>query len=443
MSATDLRRRSVEFGMPARGNDQSQWPFFTGFIKYPYNTASTAQNSLFTGPTLAQAIGPDGIELPPGGIPVDIYVPLDRDANYLLHWIRYAAWRPRLECDCEPCECPEENEAYLGAPGIGNNPFVGLTVTGALCNSNYSLRYTVSAGPTYRLSLYDASTNNLLAESVDFFAWVGPINLVGAAVSAVAELSASTPLETASTLAYVCAASGNIATVLSGSTWLEQYGFGDIFIANGACDTAYDFVMIAAPGPVVTFQLRDLSGSVVATTTAQSSDDLQAGAGVALGNATGSAPFVSAGFIYPDAFNPTVPGTYVARVVNCMANYKMGSRDFLLGEQDFLSAPGTSSPFTAQAQQLVPWNSYVEVSVWLISGGDRDYYGGQQFSPQAGGVAVLPDPVTALSGRQDGPGQLAIRALLAKNTTVRVQARNTHPTETLRLNGTLFGYKVA
>lgn len=119
----------------------------------------------------------------------------------------------------------------------------------------------------------------------------------------------------------------------------------------------------------------------------------------------------------------------------------LGARSHLLGQQDLYSVPGTSSEWTAQGQQARPYADYVDVSVWLGSAGDRDYYGGEQFTAQGGFAEVSPVPVTALKGKDDGPGQVTLRALLGGNTTLLIRAVNNY-SRPLRMNGVAFGYQV-
>lgn len=95
MSVRDmLDKRSVEFGMPSRGSLQASWPFFAGFVPYPYRYDTSAGDHPVSA---ADAIGPDGILIPAGGAPVDFYVPLPRNAPFMLERITYSAHRENAE----------------------------------------------------------------------------------------------------------------------------------------------------------------------------------------------------------------------------------------------------------------------------------------------------------------------------------------------------------
>lgn len=118
-----------------------------------------------------------------------------------------------------------------------------------------------------------------------------------------------------------------------------------------------------------------------------------------------------------------------------------GSRDILNGQRSLYAAPGTSSALTAQGFQSRSYLDWIEVSVWLGSAGSRDYYGGEQYQAQGGNVGYTPVPVSALQGKDDGPGEVKLRALLAGNTTLCIRAVNNFDRD-LRLNGTAFGYQV-
>lgn len=118
-----------------------------------------------------------------------------------------------------------------------------------------------------------------------------------------------------------------------------------------------------------------------------------------------------------------------------------GSRDYLAGTQDLYSTPGESSQLTAQGFQARSYNEFIDVSVWLGSAGDRDYYGAEQYASVNGEFNEVPIPVSALQSKTDGPGTLNLRALLAANTVIRIRARNRY-TAALHLNGVVFGYQV-
>ncbi len=333
MSTVDevLNKRSAEFGMPSRGGDVSHWPYFLSFIPYPYQYASAVDNSGFQGPTLGQALGPDGILIPAGGAPVTIPVPLARDANYFLESIRYAAYRDRgPDCVCEGSEAAVLSENLAGI-------LTGMTIDpgeDGVCDMEFEVRLTFEAGdpPQYTIGLY--LDNVQVAVAAGFFWQAG-----------------------------------------STATLTEVNGSG----------MSGDITMVGPDPEAVT------------------------------GTAT----------ICPNQ-NPVT----------------LGALDYLVAPATFMATPGRSSFHTAQDYQRIPWNENIEVTVYLQSGGDRDYYGGMAWTAVSRLMQEIPLTLTALQSRDSGPGELEIAALLGKNTTVIIKARNIG-TQDLRLNGTLIGYKVA
>lgn len=116
-----------------------------------------------------------------------------------------------------------------------------------------------------------------------------------------------------------------------------------------------------------------------------------------------------------------------------------GSRARLLPPNTSLQ--GGRSMFQAQMNQMDFYSTYLDVSVFMVSSGARDLYGGMQRNPVTGAREELPIPVQALQGVQDGCGTVRTAFQLPKSATVSIRIVNNFG-NTLRVYGHLFGYKI-
>lgn len=116
-----------------------------------------------------------------------------------------------------------------------------------------------------------------------------------------------------------------------------------------------------------------------------------------------------------------------------------GSRARLLPPANSLQ--GGRSLFQAQVNQMDYYVTYLDVSVYMVSSGARDLYGGMARNPLTGAREELPVPTQALQGTQDGCGQLRTAFQLPKSASVRIRVVNRF-TSNLRVYGHLFGYKI-
>jgi hypothetical protein len=133
------------------------------------------------------------------------------------------------------------------------------------------------------------------------------------------------------------------------------------------------------------------------------------------------------------------------------APLESGSREFLAEPQDSLQ--GGNSLFDASMNQRIPFYTMLDVSLYFVSSGARDLYGGfqhEQFScgdPNAAAViasntrAEIPIPAKCLQGQDDGMGMVRTPFQLPAAATVLVRIVN-HHTLPLRVYGCLFGYKI-
>jgi len=89
---------AVQFGNKKRDNTTKAYPFFYNFIRYPYQIGTPDDSfgsSQVTGiyrVTAADAEGPDGLNIVPGGI-LDIPVVMDNDTNFHLLYTKFGAFR--------------------------------------------------------------------------------------------------------------------------------------------------------------------------------------------------------------------------------------------------------------------------------------------------------------------------------------------------------------
>lgn len=113
-----------------------------------------------------------------------------------------------------------------------------------------------------------------------------------------------------------------------------------------------------------------------------------------------------------------------------------GSRHFLVGAQDTYNGP-----YVAQANQLIPRWTELDVSVYMVSSGARDLYGAFQRDGLTGQRLEIPVPAMALQGDDDGMGEVRTAFQLPKAATVVVKVRN-RGASTLNVYGHLFGYKI-
>lgn len=142
------------------------------------------------------------------------------------------------------------------------------------------------------------------------------------------------------------------------------------------------------------------------------------------------------------AFNPDIePG-----------DAAMASREMLV--QPANSLQGGRSLFDASMNQRIPYYSMLDVSLYFVSSGARDLYGGfahEQAScadPEVGGNrygintrAEYPIPVKSLQGQEDGMAMVRTPYQLPAAATVLVRVVNHHQFP-LRVYGCLFGYKI-
>jgi len=102
-----------------------------------------------------------------------------------------------------------------------------------------------------------------------------------------------------------------------------------------------------------------------------------------------------------------------------------------------------------------PLETYLRTSLFIQSNGARYYLGGPaelmganvtivpSVGAAAGGLLERPHQVRSLQGSHDGLGMLYTPIQVSREGMIFVKVHNTHPTLTIRVNGTIFGYKVA
>lgn len=123
-----------------------------------------------------------------------------------------------------------------------------------------------------------------------------------------------------------------------------------------------------------------------------------------------------------------------------------GSRHFLVGAQT--ANQGGRTQFQAANNQLIPWNSFVDVSVYISSIGARDLYGGMAKNAQSGAYEEIRVPITAMQTSEDGVSTVRMPYQVPKDGVIMVKAVNTTDpsaiwtTAALRIHGHIFGYKV-
>lgn len=89
-----------------------------------------------------------------------------------------------------------------------------------------------------------------------------------------------------------------------------------------------------------------------------------------------------------------------------------------------------------------PIANLLTVTIILTSLQNRYQLGGTQYRPGSG-LLERPENITALQGQDDGMGFIRGAALLPTEATVVIRITNNSATETIIVNGTLFGYKVS
>lgn len=142
------------------------------------------------------------------------------------------------------------------------------------------------------------------------------------------------------------------------------------------------------------------------------------------------------------AFNPNIEG----------GDPVMASREMLVSPSSSLQ--GGNSLFDATMNQRIPYYSMLDVSLYVVSSGARDLYGGfahEQASCGDSGAsggpygvntrAEIPIPVKSLQGQEDGMAMVRTPYQLPAAATVLVRIVNHHRFE-LRVYGCLFGYKI-
>lgn len=117
-----------------------------------------------------------------------------------------------------------------------------------------------------------------------------------------------------------------------------------------------------------------------------------------------------------------------------------GSRELLVAPQTALQAGRTQ--LMASDNQRIPYLDFLDVSVFLLSVGGRELYGGTQNDALNPNLhRVIPLPVHSLQKAENGIGQVRTSYLLPASGVVSLRITNNF-TEDLRVTGHLFGYKV-
>lgn len=123
-----------------------------------------------------------------------------------------------------------------------------------------------------------------------------------------------------------------------------------------------------------------------------------------------------------------------------------GSRHFLVGAQT--AHQGGRTQFQAANNQLTPWNTFVDVSVYISSIGARDLYGGMAKNAQSGAYEEIRVPITSMQTSEDGVATVRMPYQVPKDGVIMVKALNTTSPAgiwagaSLRIHGHIFGYKV-
>jgi hypothetical protein len=111
-------------------------------------------------------------------------------------------------------------------------------------------------------------------------------------------------------------------------------------------------------------------------------------------------------------------------------------------------------PKTAE-NNIRPLTTYLRHSIFIKSnnavyliGGAAELLGSQVFSPPslgatAGGLIERPVSTNSVQGNRDGLSSLYTPFQMPKDGTLFVRVHNIHPVYNLKVNGTIFGYKVA
>lgn len=118
----------------------------------------------------------------------------------------------------------------------------------------------------------------------------------------------------------------------------------------------------------------------------------------------------------------------------------VGSRELLAPPANSLQ--GGRTPFVASWNQRIPWSEGLDVTVYLLDAGSRDYYGGLQGNSLTRDKEEFRMPAHAIQSMSDGVGQIRLEAQLSASGLVLIRVENVGGAN-LRVNGHLFGYKVA
>lgn len=118
-----------------------------------------------------------------------------------------------------------------------------------------------------------------------------------------------------------------------------------------------------------------------------------------------------------------------------------GTREYLLTTAAGAPAVAGDGMFNAARNTRIPYWTELDVSLYLMSSGARDLYGGFQREPIGGATEEAPIPILDLQGSQDGIGMVKTAFQLTRSALVliRFTSRSAFP---LRVYGHLFGYKI-
>ncbi len=142
---------AVQFGFPATGDAPKAYPYLYNLIRYPYQQGIADPTTGIYSITGASAEGPDGLDIPVGGI-LNAPVVMDDDANFHLLYMKFGAFRNLQFYDA--AVAADTVSLQSGQATIANGTRIRVISTSANTLDVSKAYYVVTSGATsFQLSL--------------------------------------------------------------------------------------------------------------------------------------------------------------------------------------------------------------------------------------------------------------------------------------------------
>jgi len=433
-----LERPAVQFNANKKWNNQKAWPFWYPFVPYPYLDTDWRNNGL----------GLLGFPVPPGRI-LDIPVTLEQDTVFRLLNLKYSLYR-----EAPGAALTGTIEATAGSTTLTGTLTVFTTEAPAGTpliwvndNGTYSSGVVASVTNDTTLILEQAPTVATAAGAALFLRqllWYDTVP--NKQNTAIADLTGT-----------ISIAAGGTAVVGVLTLFTAELNAGDVFQVTDDAGIVRNFMVDTITNDLamdVTETLSATVGVAAGATFRLIGNVLPSGGTVTLTGANNLVTGAGTDFVtdvtmgdtlyVPDAAGvvqglraDAVISTTLLKFTQPLSNSGAGA-NMAVGVSTSAASPVPSSIFT-----YYPLTSFVRATLLFPSLRGRYSYGGtQKYLIQTQGLRERPRLITDLQGIDDGLGQVRSEALLPSEGGVQMRITNNF-SETIIVNGELFGYKIA